>query len=37
VIHLQGSDIEKKMFAQLEKRVQGHDILLNLYKEEVNQ
>jgi ERCC4-related helicase len=37
VIHLQGSEIEKKMFAQLEKRVQGHDILLSLYKEEVNQ
>ena len=35
VIHLQGSDIEKRMFAQLEKRVEGHDILLNLYKEEV--
>jgi len=37
VIHLQGSEIEKKMFAQLEKRVRGHDILLSLYKEEVNQ
>jgi SNF2 family DNA or RNA helicase len=37
VIHLQGSDIEKKMFTQLEKRVRGHDILLSLYKEEVNQ
>lgn len=36
VIHLQGSDIEKKMFTQLEKRVRGHDILLSLYKEEVN-
>lgn len=35
VIHLQGSDIEKRMFAQLEKRVEGHDILLNLYKEEI--
>jgi SNF2 family DNA or RNA helicase len=37
VIHLQGSEIEKKMFTQLEKRVRGHDILLSLYKEEVNQ
>ena len=36
VIHLQGSEIEKKMFAQLEKRVEGHDLLLNLYKEEIN-
>jgi SNF2 family DNA or RNA helicase len=35
VIHLQGSDIEKKMFAQLEKRVEGHNILLDLYKEEI--
>jgi SNF2 family DNA or RNA helicase len=37
VIHLQGSDIEKRMFAQLEKRVEGHDILLNLYKEEIGE
>lgn len=37
VIHLQGSEIEKRMFAQLEKRVAGHDILLSLYKEELNQ
>jgi SNF2 family DNA or RNA helicase len=37
VIHLQGSEIEKRMFAQLEKRVRGHDILLSLYNEEVNQ
>jgi SNF2 family DNA or RNA helicase len=36
VIHLQGSDIEKKMFDRLEKRVEGHDLLLNLYKEELN-
>ena len=36
VIHLQGSEIEKKMFAQLEKRVRGHDILLSLYKDEIN-
>jgi SNF2 family DNA or RNA helicase len=36
VIHLQGSEIEKRMFKQLEKRVEGHDLLLNLYKEEIN-
>jgi SNF2 family DNA or RNA helicase len=36
VIHLQGSEIEKRMFQQLEKRVAGHDLLLNLYKEEIN-
>jgi len=35
VIHLQGSEIEKKMFDRLEKRVEGHDLLLNLYKEEL--
>jgi SNF2 family DNA or RNA helicase len=35
VIHLQGSDLEKKMFSQLEKRVEGHNILLDLYKEEL--
>ena len=37
VIHLQGSEIEKKMFKQLEKRVEGHDLLLSLYREEVSQ
>ena len=36
VIHLQGSEIEKRMFKQLEKRVEGHDLLLSLYKEEIN-
>lgn len=36
VIHLQGSEIEKRMFAQLEKRVEGHDLLLSLYKEELS-
>ena len=36
VIHLQGSEIEKRMFKQLEKRVEGHDLLLNLYKEEIS-
>lgn len=35
VIHLQGSEIEKRMFSQLEKRVEGHDLLLSLYKEEL--
>jgi len=36
VIHLQGSEIEKRMFAQLEKRVEGHDLLLSLYREEIS-
>ena len=35
VIHLQGSEIEKRMFKQLEKRVEGHGILLSLYREEI--
>jgi hypothetical protein len=35
VIHLQGSEIEKRMFKQLEKRVEGHDLLLSLYREEL--
>ena len=37
VIHLQGSEIEKKMFKQLERRVEGHDLLLGLYRDEVRQ
>lgn len=37
VIHLQGSEIEKKMFKQLERRVEGHDLLLSLYREEIRQ
>ena len=36
VIHLQGSEIEKRMFKQLEKRVEGHDLLLSLYREEIS-
>jgi SNF2 family DNA or RNA helicase len=36
VIHLQGSEIEKKMFDRLEKRVEGHDLLLSLYREEIS-
>ena len=35
VIHLQGSEIEKRMFKQLEKRVEGHDLLLSLYRDEI--
>jgi superfamily II DNA or RNA helicase len=36
VIHLQGSEIEKRMFKQLEQRVEGHDLLLSLYREEIS-
>ena len=35
VIHLQGSDIERKMFKRLEERVVDHNILLKLYEEVV--
>jgi SNF2 family DNA or RNA helicase len=33
VIHLQGSDIERKMFKRLESRVEDHNMLLKLYEE----
>lgn len=33
VIHLQGSDIERKMFKQLESRVDDHALLIKLYEE----
>ena len=35
VIHLQGSPIEKKMFKQLEGRVETHMSLVALYEEEI--
>lgn len=35
VVHLQGSDIERKMFNQLESRVADHSMLVKLYEEEV--
>ena len=33
VIHLQGSEIERKMFKRLEDRVEDHNLLLQLYEE----
>ena len=33
VIHLQGSEIERKMFKRLEDRVEDHNLLLKLYEE----
>lgn len=33
VIHLQGSEIERKMFKRLEDRVEDHNMLLKLYEE----
>jgi SNF2 family DNA or RNA helicase len=35
VIHLQGSEIERKMFHRLEERVEDHNMLLKLYEEVV--
>jgi SNF2 family DNA or RNA helicase len=37
VIHLQGSDMERKMFKMLEERVEDHAMLIKLYEEEVAQ
>lgn len=33
VVHIQGSDIERKMFKQLESRVADHDLFVKLYEE----
>lgn len=35
VIHIQGSEIEKRMFKQLEGRVDDHGLLIKLYEEEM--
>jgi superfamily II DNA/RNA helicase len=35
VVHLQGSEIEKRMFKQLEDRVEDHGLLIKLYEEEI--
>jgi hypothetical protein len=35
VVHIQGSPIEKKMFAQLANRVDDHSLLIKLYEEEL--
>jgi len=34
VVHIQGSDIERKLFRRLEERVVSHDLFTSLYKEE---
>jgi predicted DNA-binding ArsR family transcriptional regulator len=34
VVHIQGSDIERKMFKQLETRVSDHNLFVKLYEEE---
>jgi SNF2 family DNA or RNA helicase len=35
VIHMQGSDIERKLFDRLAKRVEDHSMLLKIYEEEL--
>ncbi len=35
VVHIQGSDIEKRMFKQLESRVDDHSLMIKLYEEVV--
>jgi SNF2 family DNA or RNA helicase len=36
VVHLQGSPVEKKLYDALQNRKVNHDMLLNLYKQEVD-
>ena len=36
VVHIQGSEIERRMFKQLETRVASHDMFVKLYEEEAN-
>lgn len=35
VVHLQGSDIERKMYAMLQSKVDSHEKLVDLYKQEI--
>ena len=37
VVHIQGSEIERRMFKQLETRVASHDLFVKLYEEEAAQ
>jgi SNF2 family DNA or RNA helicase len=36
VVHIQGSEIERKMFNKLQGRVEEHSLLVDLYKEELD-
>jgi SNF2 family DNA or RNA helicase len=36
VVHIQGSEIERKMFTKLQGRVEEHSLLVDLYKEELD-
>jgi len=35
VVHLQGSEIERKMYAMLQSKVDSHEKLVDLYREEL--
>lgn len=35
VVHLQGSEIERKMYSMLQNKVDNHEKLVDLYKEEL--
>jgi hypothetical protein len=35
VVHLQGSDVEKRMYAMLQGKVDAHTKLVDLYREEL--
>jgi SNF2 family DNA or RNA helicase len=37
VVHLQGSKIEERMYQQLEKRIEAHDLIIDLYDAEVKE
>jgi len=36
VVHIQGSEVERRMFSRLMERVEDHDLLVNLYEEVVD-
>lgn len=35
VVHIEGSDLERKMFKKLASRVEDHAVLVKLYEEEL--
>jgi hypothetical protein len=37
VVHLQGSDVEKKMYNMLQGKVDSHQKLVDLYKQELEE
>jgi SNF2 family DNA or RNA helicase len=37
VVHLQGSDVERKMYSMLQGKVDSHQKIVDLYKQELNE